>query len=189
MRFARIDNGIAAEIVDLAAGQTPDALFHPEIAAQFVEATNEAAPGWRYSDGVFSAPEPLPVADLAAIKTALKQQIDAQAESERGKYLTAGAGQALTYQRKTQEALDYQAAVAFEEEIDPAHFPMLAASLGIDGETLADVAAVVMAMDAAWAKIGAAIERARLSAKAAIDVAVDEETARAVVPVWPQPPI
>lgn len=55
------------------------------------------------------------------------------------------------------------------------------------GATLGDVAAVVLAMHGQWKLIGAQIERARLTAKAAIDAAEDEATARAVVPDWPAP--
>ena len=84
------------------------------------------------------------------------------------------------------EARRVEAAIAAEEDVQPADYPLLAASLGIDGNTIAEVAAVIIAMDAAWAQIGAAIEAARLGAKQAIDAADDEATARAVAPAWPQ---
>lgn len=128
-----------------------------------------------------------PTLDLAIVKAQLKRGIDDAAEVERLKYITGGAGQAMTYARKTDEARRAQAAIAAEEDIQPVDYPLLAATIGIDGNTLAEVAAVIIAMDAAWAQIGAAIEAARLGAKQAIDAAEDEATARAVAPAWPQP--
>lgn len=131
-----------------------------------------------------------PVLDLAEVKQQLRRAVDEAAETERLKYITAGAGQAMTYQRKVEEARRHQTAVAAEEEIDPANYPLLAASIGIDGPDLAAVAAVVLTMDAAWAQIGAAIEATRLAAKQAIEDAEGEPAARASAAAeWPQPEI
>lgn len=94
----------------------------------------------------------------------------------------------MTYQRKLEEARRLRAALAAGEGVDPADYPMLAATVGLDGETLGDVTGLIVAMDAAWARIGAAIEHARMIAKAAIDAAPDVEAARAVTPAWPEPP-
>lgn len=120
---------------------------------------------------------------IGAVKEYLKASIDAAAEAERLKYITAGTGQAMTYQRKVQEA---HAATA-EQDPDPADYPLLSASIGIDGPDLAAVAAVILGMDAAWAQIGAAIEAVRLSTKKTIDEAVDEAAARAAADaaIWP----
>jgi hypothetical protein len=74
------------------------------------------------------------------IKTFLKAQIDWAAEAERLKYITPGTGQAMTHQRKVQEA---HAATA-EQDPDPADYPLLSASIGIDGPDLASVAAVIL---------------------------------------------
>lgn len=120
---------------------------------------------------------------LADLKERRKSEIDRDAEVERLKYITAGAGQALTYQRKVEEA---RAAVA-EDEPSPEAYPLLAASIGIDGEDVASVASTVIAMDAAWLQIGAAIETVRLSAKREIDSAEDEAAVLAVLVRWPQP--
>jgi len=118
---------------------------------------------------------------LAAVKDARKAEIDAEAERQRLRWITPGAGQAMTYSRKVGEAKAVQAA----DEPEPADYPLLAASIGIDGEDIETVAATVIAMDAAWAQIGAAIEGARLAAKRAIDLAANAEAAAAVVPAWP----
>ncbi len=108
-------------------------------------------------------------AGLAAMKTAAKTEIDARAESERLKYITPGQGQALTYQRKSDEARR-----AIKDD-DPTSddYPLLAASIGIDGDTLKAVAETVIFQDNVWAKAGAAIERIRLVAKREVDAAVD----------------
>jgi hypothetical protein len=124
---------------------------------------------------------------LTEVKATLRAQLDVAAETERLKYLTGGAAQAMTYQRKSEEARRYQAAVAAEAEISPGDYPMLSATIGIDGATLADVAATVLAMDEVWAVIGAAIEAARLGGKQAIDAAEDAISAQAAFDAveWP----
>lgn len=119
---------------------------------------------------------------LGELKQGLKIAVDAGAETERLRYITGGAGQAMTYARKVDQARAVQAMA------DPVDFPLLSASIGIDGEDIQAVAATVLAMDAAWELIGAAIEAARLGAKRAIDLAETAEDARAVVPAWPVPP-
>lgn len=129
------------------------------------------------------SPDIVNAASLAAVKADRRAHIDREAEAERLKYITGGAGQAMTYSRKLEEAR----AAAAEEEPEAETYPLLAASLGIDGATVAAVAQVVIGMDAAWTVIGAAIEAARLGAKKAIDDAEDEAAVRAVEPVWPQP--
>jgi len=123
-----------------------------------------------------------PEVDLGKLKTALKASIDAEAEHQRLRYITPGAGQAMTYARKVEQA---KAALAATDP-QPEHYPMLAASIGIDGADIAAVATTVIAMDAAWEQIGAAIEMARLAGKRAIDLAESAEAARAVVVVWPE---
>lgn len=129
-------------------------------------------------------------AQLAALKAELKAAIDDAAERERLKYVTAGAGQAMEYQQAAAEAERLLAAVAADpdHEPDPADYPMLAASIGIDGDDLIEVATTVAGMHGQWQMIGAAIRAARLAAKTAIDAAADEAAARAVKAVWPVPP-
>lgn len=126
-------------------------------------------------------------AQLAALKADLKAAVDDAAERERLKYVTAGAGQAMEYQQAAAEAADLLSAIQFDPEFepDPAQFPMLAASIGIDGDTLAEVAATVNTMHTQWQAIGSAIRAARLTAKAAIDAAGDEAAAQAIKPAWP----
>ena len=124
---------------------------------------------------------------LPALKIGLKAEIDAQAERERLRHITGGAGQAMEYQQAAAEANAILAALAAnpEHEPDPGDYPLLAGSIGLDGETLVDVATTVAAMHRQWQIVGSAIRRARLSAKKAIDEAADMAAARAVQPAWP----
>lgn len=120
---------------------------------------------------------------LTKLRQRLRAAIDRAAEAERLKYITGGAGQAMTYQRKVEEARMADA------EADPvaADYPLLAASVGIDGQTVADVADLVLAMDAQWSVIGAAIEAARRAGKQAVAEAADEAAVRAAFEAvaWP----
>lgn len=122
---------------------------------------------------------------LDAFKAVLKTEIDAAAERERGRYITAGAGQAMTYQQKASEAV----MLGDDPSPNPADYPLLSAEVGITAPTLTEVGAVVRQAHGQWILLGAAIESARLGAKKAVDEAEDEATARAAAEVvWPSPP-
>jgi len=134
------------------------------------------------SDGapVFSASaEP----SLNDVKASLSAAIDAAAERERLKYITPGAGQAMTYQQKADEATRYLAAT------DPvsSDYPILSAEIGITAAEIGGVAQVIVAAYAQWQMIGAAIEAARLGGKRAIVDAGTEADARAAAAAvtWP----
>ncbi|MEZ2410568.1 hypothetical protein AB6806_27605 [Bosea sp. RCC_152_1] len=156
--------------------------YHPDVAVGMKPCGPAVEPGWTWNGTRFSAPVVAPV-DLQAVKSSLKAQIDAQAEVQRLRYITPGSGQAMTYARKVEQAKAAQA----DADPQPGDFPLLAASLGIDGGDVEAVAATVLAMDAAWAQIGAAIEAVRLNAKRAIDEAETAEAAQEVEPAWPDP--
>lgn len=148
-------------------------------------ATEMDAESWAAEVDAARAP---PLVDLADLKSSLLTQIDAAAERERARYITAGSGQAMEYQQAAAEAEQLRAALSVdpEHEPDPADYPMLAASLGIDGATLAEVASTVAAMHEAWRIAGSAIRAIRLAAKAAVAAAEDEAAARAAADViWP----
>ncbi|WP_155272903.1 MULTISPECIES: hypothetical protein [Agrobacterium] len=140
--------------------------------------------GYTIKDGAIVAPPPAEEIPLSEIKAKLKARVDALAEAERKRYITPGEGQAMTYQRKVEEAKR----AILEEEPTAADYTMLAASLGVDGETVKEVATIVLAMDAAWAVIGAGIEKVRMNAKKAIDGAASADAANAIVDaiVWPE---
>lgn len=162
--------------------------LHDVIPSDTVEITDEQWQDWlqnpggrRWTGSEIAVYEP-PAAPLPDIKAALKAQVDAAAERERARYITPGAGQAMTYQAKADEARR----LAGDPSPGPADYPLLSAEVGITAPDLASVGAVVLAAYQAWQMIGAAIEGARLGAKQAIELAEDEATARAAAEVvWP----
>lgn len=152
--------------------------------------------GFNYENGVLTVPDEVADAvaaintgntgaNLAALKVTLKSRVDAAAETERGRYITVGPGQAMTYLQKSDEAARYLSST----DPDPSTYPMLSAEIGITAPDLAGVAAVVNGAFLQWQMIGAAIEAARLGAKKAIDDATSAKAANAAADavVWPSP--
>ncbi|NSX84472.1 hypothetical protein G6L86_02630 [Agrobacterium tumefaciens] len=139
--------------------------------------------GYTIVDGAIVDPPPAEEIPLAVIKIGLKAKIDADAEAERLKYITSGAGQALTYMQKSDEARRYLA----EETPTGSDYPLLSAEVGITGGDVRDVALVVSGAYAQWQLIGAQIEAVRLGTKAAIEVATNAADAQAAygAAVWP----
>lgn len=101
---------------------------------------------------------------LAVVKAALIDDIDAQAENLLQARITPGFGQTMMYVQKLQQAR----AVLQDANPLPGNYPLVAASLGVEGATLADVASVVVTAAQQWMVGAAQIERARLQAKANI---------------------
>lgn len=118
-----------------------------------------------------------------ADRASAKQAIDDAAERCRLLWITGGAGQAMVYQEKRAEAVRFVA-----EGGEPEDFPILSASVGIEGEDLAAVAAVVLGTAAAWTALAASIEGLRLSAKRSAGLAgtwAEIDASQAVD--WPTP--
>lgn len=140
----------------------------------------------------YTPPEP----PLSEIKKQLKQQVDMAAENERLKYITSGVGQSMTYQEKYNQAVDYSKKYTAHKQA-PDELPepnendylLLKASLGIDGNTLIEVAETVTYSFAIWQQIGAAIEAKRLETKALIDEAKNNAEAKSIFETmkWPSP--
>lgn len=128
-----------------------------------------------------ATPEQIAAGDaalLAFLKDEVKSWVDADAERVRLRYVTAGTGQAMTYQEKAAQALAVldlgeEAANALTEAERVAQFPILAASVGIEADTLYAAAGLVMARQEAWASLGGVIERTRLAGKKAVGDAAD----------------
>lgn len=140
----------------------------------------------------YTPPEP----PLSEIKKQLKQQVDMAAENERLKYITSGVGQSMTYQEKYNQAVEYSKKyIAHKQAPDELPEPnendylLLKASLGIDGNTLIEVAETVTFSFAIWQQIGAAIEAKRLETKALIDEAENVAEAKSIFETmtWPSP--
>lgn len=102
-----------------------------------------------------------PEIDLEVIRVSVAGQIDMQAEQARHVFLTPGAGQAMTYQRKEAEARGW---INDQETATP----FLDAEAAARSVTLADLAVEVVRLADAWTATGAAIEGARMGAKAAV---------------------
>lgn len=133
---------------------------------------------------------------ISEVKKRLKQQVDMAAENERLKYITSGVGQSMTYQEKYNQAVDYSKKyIAHKQTPDELPEPnendylLLKASMGIDGDTLIEVAETITYSYAIWQQIGAAIEAKRLETKALIDEAKNNAEAKSIFETmkWPSP--
>src|SRR5690625_2137288 len=127
--------------------------------------------------------------DLEALREAARRRIDAEAETLRQRHVTPGTGQAMTYMAKEAQA---RACMA-EESPEPSAYPLLAATVGIErhpetgevAESVQDVAAIVLAILDQWMQAAAAIERARIGAKQAVeDAATPAEIETAADVTW-----
>jgi hypothetical protein len=119
---------------------------------------------------------------LEALRAQALAEIDVQAEAARLRHITPGAGQALTYERKRAEA----EALVRDPAPAPRDYPFLGAEVGITGDTLAGVAALVHQRSAEWTRHAGAIEAARLGAKRRIQDAANPRALRAAALVkWP----
>ncbi len=131
-------------------------------------------------------------APLDQLRETLLRQIDDDAEAVRLRYVTPGAGMAMTYREKLEQAEQViaggeAAAGAMSAEQMRAAYPTLAASVGIEAPTLWGCAQLVWAKYQGWCGISHAIEKARLSAKKAVSEALTQDAARAAYAAvqWP----
>jgi hypothetical protein len=92
--------------------------------------------------------------------------LDTGSEGERLKYITPGAGQAMSYREKLEEAVTYLAASSPKAD----DYPLLASEVGITAD---DLAGAVKAKFDAWRLLETGINQARLTANAAIFAAKD----------------
>lgn len=154
---------------EIYSGIDEDSRFWPVVQA-WLDAGHEIQPS-------LSTTPPLP-----ETKAILKKQIDDEAEAARLRYITGGAGQAMTYQQKAAEAVVLLADV----DPQPEDYPLLAAEIGITAATLLGVAQVVFEAHQGWRQIGAQIEALRLNGKAGVNAAETIEEAQiAARIVWP----
>jgi hypothetical protein len=96
--------------------------------------------------------------DLEALRGALNLYVDTSAEAFRMKFLTAGAGQALTYQRKEAEARAWLLD-------NTARTPFLEAEASGRDITVETLVPEVIARADQWEVVGALIEGERMGAK------------------------
>lgn len=130
-------------------------------------------------------------AALPLARAAARADINDQAEAARRRWITPGDGQALVYQAKHAEALQWRAILAAGGTPDPAHFPLLAERAQRLNPGSPDHDAVAqewVAKAAAWTDAAARIEAVRETALAAADTAPDLDTLAALFPLtWPAP--
>lgn len=171
--FARVVDKVVVEVTPDLGDFSPEDVFEPEIAAGFIPCPPEVRPGWVFDGKKWSEPADVPVQSLDQLKMSLKVSVDAAAENERLRYITAGAGQALTYMQKSEEARRYLS----EENPDADNYPLLSAEVGITAPDIRSVADIVSQAFSLWQQVGAVIEATRLGAKAAIESSQSEEEA------------
>jgi hypothetical protein len=179
--FAQVKDGRVNSV-----STDPSSLF--PIDCILVETSLPVEMGWAY-DGETLAPY---VPALDDVKAQLIRRIDADAERARQRFITGGAGQGLTYREKIDQALAVldlgeEAANAMSGPDAIAQFPVLAASIGIDADTLHAAATLVVNKYEAWSSISGAIERMRLGTKRQIQQATDAAAAQAAYEAvtWP----
>lgn len=118
----------------------------------------------RVQDGAL-VPRETPIATLRARAIARAELL---AEGARNAWITPSVAAAGIYLAKEAEA---RAWLAAGEPRDLAEYPMIAAEIGITAPTAWHLAQTWLGMAAVWRPVAAAIEAARLTAKAAIDAA------------------
>jgi hypothetical protein len=138
--------------------------------------------------------EPHAAPDLAVTKAYYLKRIDQDAEACRLRFVTGGSGMAMTYQEKLAQArhvdgLGEAAAAALSGSEREAQFPTLAASIGLEAETLWACAQLVLQRYGQFVAVSMAIERTRLTAKLAVNDAKSVDAVKAAYPgaVWPTP--
>jgi hypothetical protein len=185
-KWARIIDGVIAEIVTT----DPATLFTAPVAALFGPVDDSAvyravwddqAEAWVPPPPPDPMPEPGPP-DMGPIQAAAHVEIDNAAGAARASVLTMVPGQEMTYLRKEDQARAYLA----DGDPDDADYPLLQASVGADAyptghpdagqlvATVAEAAAVVMMVSAAWTGLGATIEKVRLRGKRLVTLAEDQ---------------
>ncbi len=158
----------------------------------FVAHSNDREPHGRelYADAVagrYGPVAPYPISaeqQLADAKARICVGIDTQAETIRATYLTAGTGQAMVYQEKGEQAI----AALNEENPDPDDYPLLKATLGIEGNSIHEVARLVVETKAQWTAVAAAVEEARLGGKANVNASSSVSQAKSIATgiSWPK---
>lgn len=180
MTIARVDDGRVIETRELALADIPEHKRYLWLPVVY-EGAGEVSQTIIEAEQVRVVRSEPPVDE---VKARMKARVDADAEAARLRYITPGAGMAMTYQEKHAQAravvaLGQAAANALTEIERADQFPTLAASVGVEAATLWECAALVIQRYEAFADLSAVIERTRLQGKKAISDASDAAGARA----------
>ncbi len=166
--------------------------YAPPDGRILVDDDGTAAKGGSWDGAAFQPPPP--PFTLDELKAAAVAEVDAQAEAARYRYITPGAGQAMTYDAKGKETERWAA----DGAPDPANYPWARARAArLNGVTppevtVAQAQAVIdewAAVIAAWEAAGIAIEDVREQAKEDIEAAADRAAVDAALAglAWPAP--
>jgi len=99
--------------------------------------------------------------DLTPLRAAAMSKVDAEAETVRGRYVTLGAGQAMTYIEKERQAQE----VSANPDINPVLVGLVAIDADRYGTSLLEAAAVILTMAQNWRVVAPRIEDLRMTAK------------------------
>lgn len=140
-------------------------------------------------------PIPSSTFPLVEAQTAASTSIDLDAEQARLQFITPGFGMQLAYIEKQREGAAFMAAyptaaalAAASVQPTSTEYPMLFAEIGITAPNAYGVATVYMQEYQLWQIAGAAIEKIRLTSKAAIAAATTMNAIAAAMNVtWPVP--
>ncbi|MCK8779096.1 hypothetical protein M0654_03760 [Rhizobium sp. NTR19] len=117
--------------------------------------------------------------DIDLLRAEMVAKVDREAEAYRLNFITAGDGQAMTYQQKLAEA---RAKLA-NTSIADAEIPHIVAEAEATGMTKTDVAQSIVDTFAGWQILSAGIEGKRMAAKKAIAEAEAAEAIKAAAAV------
>lgn len=107
--------------------------------------------------------------EVAAYRLRALADLANLAERVRLSVLTGGAAKAQTYREKLAEVDRIEAALAEGDDPVAGDYPYLAAEVGLHGDDVFEVAALIRAKHVAWTPVNAAIERLYFVAKAQIE--------------------
>lgn len=108
--------------------------------------------------------------NILANQTTAFNRIDQSAERARLRHITGGIGQALVYQEKAEQAVDY---ITAGYPSDLASYPYLQAEANATGKDSTKIANDILAQRSLWIAIGAQIEEIRLKGKRVVREAID----------------
>lgn len=109
----------------------------------------------------------LDVRDFWMHKEQASYEVLLASEGARKHFITSMTGQDAIYQAKYNEAVAYQA----DASPDMANYPFLSAEIGITAANASDLATLWIQLRNGWVDAAAAIEKARLTANAAVQAA------------------
>lgn len=151
--------------------------------ATLFAAGSDVEVGWRFDGQTLTPPPPPSIDDL---RKSAKSKINARAELARSRFTTSGVGQAAVYREKLEQAEQVMAdGKAAAESLSPeqaiGQYPLLAASIGSEADTLWDAAELVVATYRTWAQRAGQIETRRLQALQAVYRADSPEAVASVL--------